>query len=125
MPAIILIVEDHDAMRMSLRNWLNTIFPQSHVTEATSGEEALAKIHHSLPNVVLMDFKLPGMNGIEATRQIKAALPSAQIVLFSIREGDAYIASAISAGAYAYVPKRAYHTELLPILTTLLLRAQD
>ena len=125
MPATILIVEDHDAVRMALRNWLEVRFPESDVAEATSGEEAITKIRHWSPNVVVLDYKLPGMNGFEATQQITAILPSAKIVMFSIRDGDAYRASAISAGAFAYVPKQAYQTELLPLLTKLLEKVQD
>ena len=77
------------------------------------------------PHLVVMDFKLPGMNGFEATKQIKATRPSVQIVMFSIREDDAYRDNAISAGACAYVAKRAYQTELLPLLISLLGEAQD
>ena len=120
MPETILIVEDHDALRMSLRTWLEYKIPGIFVAVASSGEEAVARTPSVSPDLVVMDFKLPGMNGLEATRQIKAILPSAQIVMFSVREGDAYSASAISAGACNYVCKRAYHTELLPILTALL-----
>lgn len=125
MPEIILIVEDHDALRISLRAWLECKFPGLSVTVASSGEEAVGITRSISPNLVVMDYKLPGMNGFEATRQIKAILPSAQIVMFSVREGDAYRASAISAGACNYVSKRAYQTELIPILTALLNKTQN
>lgn len=120
MPATILIVEDHDAVRKSLRDWLEVEFPQCRVIEAASGEEAIALIRIESPRLVVMDISLPGMSGIEATRQIKAALPSAQIVMLTIHEGDAYRANATAAGASAYVPKRVIQTELVPTLAALL-----
>lgn len=120
MPVNIMIVEDHKAIRMALRNWLEIVFPKTCVTEAISGEEALTKILQGSPNVIIMDYKLPGMNGFEATQCIKHILPTTQIVMFSIREGDAYRSRAISAGAYTFIPKRKYQTELIPVLNTLL-----
>jgi DNA-binding NarL/FixJ family response regulator len=125
MAATILIVEDHDAVRKSLRDWLEVEFPQCRVIEAASGEEAIALIRVESPRLVVMDISLPGMSGIEATRQIKAALPSAQIVMLTIHEGDAYRADATAAGASAYVPKRVMQSELLPTLAALLADDQD
>ena len=120
MPATILIVEDHDAVRRSLRDWLEVEFPQCRVIEAASGEEAIALIRIESPRLVVMDISLPGMSGIEATRRIKAALPSAQIVMLTIHENDAHRAEATAAGASAYVPKRVMQTELIPTLAALL-----
>lgn len=125
MPATILIVEDHDAVRRSLRDWLEVEFPQCRVIEATSGEQAITLIQIESPRLVLMDISLPGMSGIEATRQIKAALPSAQIVMLTIHEGDTYRADATAAGASAYVPKRTMQTELIPTLAALLADTHD
>jgi two-component system invasion response regulator UvrY len=120
MPATILIVEDHEAVRRSLRDWLAVEFPQCRVIEAASGEQALALIQIESPRLVIMDISLPGMSGIEATRQIRATLPSAQIVMLTIHNGDAYRADAAAAGASAFVPKRAMQTELIPTLAALL-----
>ena len=120
MPATILIVEDHDAVRRSLRDWLEVEFPQCRVIGAASGEQAIALIRTESPRLVVMDISLPGMSGIEATRQIKAALPSAQVVMLTIHENDTYRADATAAGASAYVPKRVMQTELIPTLAALL-----
>jgi len=120
MTATILIVEDHDAVRKSLRDWLEVEFPQYRVIEATSGEEAIALIRIESPRLVVMDITLPGMSGIEATRQIKAALPSAQIVMLTVHENDTHRADATAAGASDYVPKRVMQTELVPTLAALL-----
>ena len=125
MTATILIVEDHDAVRKSLRDWLQVEFPQCRIIEAASGEEAIALIQTESPRLVVMDISLPGMSGIEATRQIKAALPSAQVVMLTIHEDDAHRADATTAGASAYVPKRVMQTELIPTLAALLKNGQD
>ena len=125
MTATILIVEDHDAVRKSLRDWLGVEFPQCRVIEAASGEEAIALIRTESPRLVVMDISLPGMSGIEATRQIKAALPSAQVVMLTIHENDTYRADATAAGASAYVPKRVMQTELIPTLAALLANDRD
>lgn len=120
MPATILIVEDHDDVRRALREWLEAEFLQCRVIEAASGEEAIALTGIESPTLVIMDIRLPGMSGIEATRQIKATLPSAQIVMLTIHTGDIYRADAKAAGASAYVTKQRMHSELVPALAALL-----
>jgi DNA-binding NarL/FixJ family response regulator len=119
-PATILIVEDHDAVRRSLRDWLEAVFPQYGFIEAASGEEAVAIAQAKSPQAVIMDIALPRMNGIEATRRIKATVPTAQVVILTIHEDKAYRADAAAAGASAYVPKRVMQTKLLPTLAALL-----
>jgi DNA-binding NarL/FixJ family response regulator len=119
-PATILIVEDHDAVRRSLRDWLEAVFPQYGFIEAASGEEAVAIAQAKSPQAVIMDIALPRMNGIEATRRIKATVPTAQVVILTIHEDNAYRADAAAAGASAYVPKRVMQTKLLPTLSALL-----
>jgi len=120
MPATILIVEDHDEVRRVMRDWLRVEFPQCRVIEAASGEEAMTLARSESPRLVVMDMHLPGMNGIETTRQIKAALPVAQIVMLTIQTGDIYRADARAAGASAYVTKQRMHSELVPTLAALL-----
>ena len=120
MPATILIVEDHDDVRRAMRDWLRVEFPQCRVIEAASGEEAITLARIESPRLIVMDIRLPGMNGIETTRQIKAALPFAQIVMSTIHTGDIYRADARAAGASAYVTKQRMHNELVPTLAALL-----
>jgi two-component system invasion response regulator UvrY len=71
-----------------------------------------------------MDIQLPGMNGIETTRQIKANLPSAKIVMLTIHTSDTFRADATDSGASAYVTKQAMRTELVPTLAALLANAE-
>ena len=120
MTATILLVEDHDTVRKALRDWLEVELPQCRVIEAANGEDAVALTSRESPCLVVMDIRLPGMNGIETTRHIKAALPCAQIVMLTILEGDTYRAEATAAGASAYVQKQRMHAELLPTLAGLL-----
>jgi DNA-binding NarL/FixJ family response regulator len=125
MLATILVVEDHGAVRRSLRDWLLVEFPRCRVIEAASGEEAIAMAQTESPDVVIMDNSLPATNGIEATRQIKATVPAARIVVLTIHENDTYRADAAAAGADAYVPKRVMQTDLIPTLATLLVAHDD
>ncbi len=125
MPETILVVDDHDAVRRSLRDWLQVEFPDCSVIEAASGEEAIALAQTESPHLVVMDIALPGISGIDATRQIKTALPSTQIVILTIHESDTYRADAAAAGASAHVTKRSVQTELIPIVTSLLASHAD
>ena len=116
----ILIVEDHQGVRQSLREWLELSFPQCQLLEATSGEEALTVAQAMSPSLVIMDIGLPGINGIEAAAGIKAAVPTARVVMLTMYDDEAHRADAAAAGVSAYVPKRKVRTELLPVLTRLL-----
>lgn len=72
------------------------------------------------PDMILMDIGLPQMNGIEATKRIKATVPQVQVVMLTIYEDPDCRADATHVGASAYVPKRKMHTELIPVMATLL-----
>lgn len=117
---ILLIVEDHDAMRTALREWLSETFPACDLVEARSGEEGVALAEIKSPDIVVMDIGLPDMSGIEATRQIKKAVPQVQVVMLTIFEDPAYQADAREAGASGYVFKHRMHTDLIPIVASLL-----
>lgn len=120
MPATLLIVDDHDLMRQVLREWLGARFPNCHVIEATSGEEAITMAQVSSPHVVVMDVDLPGMSGIQATTRIKAMLPATPVVILSLHDDTVHRAHATLAGANAYVVKGRMASELQLTLTALL-----
>jgi DNA-binding NarL/FixJ family response regulator len=120
MSMTILIVEDHDDVRRAMRDWLEVEFPRCRVIEAASGEEAIVMARIESPRLVVMEIRLPGMNGIETTRQIKAALPCVQIVMLTVHTSDIYRADARAAGASAYVTKQRMYSELVPTLAALL-----
>lgn len=120
MQAPILIVEGHDAVRNSLRDWLELVLPRFRVIEATSGEEAIDLLRNEIPSLIIMALNLPGMNGIEATRQIKAISPSTQVVIMTLHEDRIYRAYAQAAGASAIIPKLFAPSVLRPTLFSLL-----
>ena len=124
MQPTILIVEDHAVVRKLLCDWLSEMLPDCKLVEAQSGEEAVALTGTQPLPLVLMDFGLPGMNGIEATRRIKAIAPGTSVVMLSIHDEQAYQTSAIAAGASAFVSKCTMQTELVPVIQTLLLRRE-
>lgn len=125
MPATILIVENHDAMRQALRDWLEAIFPRSHMMEAVCQEEAIALVSSASPQLVIMDIDIPGGNGLQMTQQIKNISPPVKILVVSSYDDAIYRAKAIANGASAYVPKKAILTELIPALNSLLADIQE
>jgi DNA-binding NarL/FixJ family response regulator len=92
---------------------------------ARSGEEAVAIVSERSPDIVLMDIGLPKMNGIEATRHILKAVPKTHVVILTIHDVIDYKTDASAAGADAYIPKHAMHSELIPMVTKLLLHPDD
>ena len=117
----ILIVEDHEGVRRSLREWLTLSLPRYTLLEADNAEKALVLAQANSPRLVIMDIGLPGINGIEAARSIKAMAPAAHVVMLTIYDDEPHRAEAAEAGACAYLPKRKVQTELLPTLKRLLL----
>lgn len=75
------------------------------VGEASTGEEALLKVDELDPQVVLMDVRLPGINGIEATRQVKRARPTTSVIVVTMYDSETYMVEAIRAGAAGYLTK--------------------
>ena len=107
-------------MRKSLREWLEGAFPKYQFIEAASGEEAINIAQARAPCAVIMDISLPGISGIEATRQIKAAMPTTRVVILTVHEEKAFRDDATAAGASAFVPKRMMQKILLPTLMAVL-----
>jgi two-component system invasion response regulator UvrY len=120
MAGTILIVDDHDTVRQALSRWLATVFHSCLIVTAATGEDALTIARDTPLQVVVMDFGLPGMNGAEATRRIKAIVPTAQVVILTIHNTAAYRADAADAGASAYILKEDMQAQLVPTLKTLL-----
>lgn len=109
----IFLVEDHHIMRRGLASLLTTEREAQIVGEAASGEEALALLHSStLPDVVVMDVSLPGMNGIEATRKIRSIYPQIKILVLSMYDNPTVLHEAIQAGASGYILKKSMVEEL-------------
>lgn len=108
----VLLVDDHRVVRQGLRDFLELQDDIDVVGEASTGEEGVKLARELLPDVVLQDLVLPGFDGVEATRQIKAASPSTKvIVLTSFADGDK-VFPAIKAGAISYLLKDVQPEEL-------------
>lgn len=104
----VLLVDDHPVVREGLRTMLSTA-PDIEVIseEASDGLEAVEKANEHRPDVVLMDLRMPNLDGIEATRRIKSQLPNTLVIILTIYDNDAYIVDAVRAGAGGYLLKDA------------------
>lgn len=101
----ILIADDHALVRHGIRDFLELQVDLSVVGEADSGEAAVRLARELAPDVVLMDLVMPGMGGVEATRQVKQVSPHSQIIVLTSYHEDEYIFPALRAGALSYVLK--------------------
>jgi DNA-binding NarL/FixJ family response regulator len=104
-PITILIVDDHEVVRNGIRAYLETLPEFSVVGEAASGEEALDLVTEQVPDVVLMDLIMPGMDGVETTRRVKTISPRTQVVVLTSYHEDIHIFPALRAGAISYILK--------------------
>ncbi len=104
-PITIFIVDDHAVVRQGVQALLGIHADLRLVGEAESGEEALPQIAELVPDVVLVDLVLPGINGVETTRQIKRISPRTQIVVLTSYAEDEHLFPALRAGALSYVLK--------------------
>jgi DNA-binding NarL/FixJ family response regulator len=109
----VLIADDHGPFRDGLRALLLSAPDTEIVGEATNGEEAVAKATGLQPDVVLMDIQMPGLNGIEAARQIVHTSPHIRVLMVTMFEDDGSVFAAMRAGARGYVLKGGNRTELL------------
>ncbi|MGH2469028.1 MAG: response regulator [Chloroflexota bacterium] len=101
----VMVVDDHALFRAGLRDLLEEDHEVEVVTEAAGGEEAVEKARTFVPDVVIMDVRLPGMGGIEATRLIKKEHPPTEVVIISAIDDEEQIVEAIEAGATGYLIK--------------------
>jgi DNA-binding NarL/FixJ family response regulator len=104
-PARVLLADDHALVREGLRAVLQAEGGIEVVGEAKDGQEALEACRALSPDVVLMDVRMPGMDGLEATRQIKAEMPRVSVVMVTMHENPDYLLEAVRAGAAGYVLK--------------------
>lgn len=101
----VLLADDHPVVREGLRTMLATAKDIDVVAEASDGQEALDKVNELQPDVVLMDLRMPNLDGLEATKRIKNQHPSIAIIMLTIYDNDAYIVDAVRAGAVGYLLK--------------------
>jgi DNA-binding NarL/FixJ family response regulator len=109
----VLIADDHALFRDGLRTLLRSIPEAGYVGEATDGVQAVDLATSLQPEVVVMDIRMPGLDGIEATRRILRACPTTRVLIVTMLDDDSSVFAAMRAGARGYVLKGADHAEFV------------
>ncbi|OAD46652.1 response regulator [Polaribacter atrinae] len=116
----IVLVDDHKLLRDGLRNIIEQRSNMHIIGEASDGREAIKICPKLLPNVVVMDVAMPGLNGVEATRQIHKNNPEIKVIGLSMHSGKQFIQSMFKAGAFAYLLKDGDSDELITAICTVM-----
>lgn len=109
----LLIADDHDVIRAGLRSLLHDVRDIEIVGDAADGDEAIRLARRFRPDVVLLDVRMPGVDGLGVLGQLRAELPSSAIVMFSSYDNPTYIARAVALGAAGYLVKSARREEIV------------
>lgn len=115
----LMLVDDHDIVRTGLKSYLETQEGLQVVAEARSGSEAIDLALKTQPDVIVMDITMPGMDGLEATRRLKAIFPECHILALTVHEDKQYLFEMLAAGASGYITKQAAADELLAAIRSL------
>jgi len=115
-PITVLLVDDHKLVRQGVRAFLEAHDEFLVVGEAESGKSAVTLAEETVPDVVLMDLIMPGMDGVEATRQVKNISPRSQIVVLTSYHEDEHIFPVLEAGATSYILKDVDMDELAEVI---------
>ena len=108
----VLLADDHTLIRAGLRLVVDQEPEFTVVGEAADGRQAVALAQSLKPDIVVMDIGMPGLNGIEACRQIRESLPETQVVMLSMHSDEGYVLRALKAGARAYLLKDSAEADL-------------
>jgi two-component system response regulator NreC len=108
-----MLVDDHDIVRTGLKSFLETQADFQVVAEASSGVDAIRIAGEAVPDVVVMDITMPEMDGLEATRQLKALYPQCFVLALTVHEDKQYLFEMMAAGATGYITKHAAAEELV------------
>lgn len=114
-----LVVDDHDAVRRALCDRIQASFGQFRLREAGTVDEALKIVEAEQVDIVLMDFRLPGMDGVDGTRLVLERSPRTSVVMVSGLDDSCHRSAAKDAGASAFISKRAITRELIPAIQRL------
>ena len=114
----ILLVDDHDLVRIGIRRLLSDIKGIKVIGEAKSGEEAVRMARELKPHVVLMDVKMPGIGGLEATRKLLRADPDIKVIAVTVYGDEPFPSRLLQAGAAGYITKGSSLEEMLQAIRT-------
>ena len=121
-----LIVEDNAAFREMTKNMLTARFPLMNVSDATDGMEALREVASDCPDFILMDIRLPGKNGLELTREIKALHPDVAVIILTSYDFPEYREAAKKYGADFFLVKGTAQTrEILSFIDSIISPKRD
>jgi NarL family two-component system response regulator LiaR len=109
----ILIVDDHPLVRQALKQLIETQTDMNVIGEACNGEEAVKLARELLPNVVIMDIGMPVLNGLEATRQIKAQCPNVAVLVLTVHTDKEHVLGILEAGAAGYLTKVVFGNDVI------------
>jgi len=112
-PIRVVLGDDHSVVRAGLKALIDAQSDIVVVGEAADGAAVLAQVEAAQPDLVVMDLSMPGLNGLEATEQLRKLIPTAQVVVLSVHEDVTYVQQALKVGARGYVLKRAAAETLL------------
>ncbi|HLF87729.1 MAG TPA: response regulator transcription factor, partial [Anaerolineales bacterium] len=115
----ILLVDDHEVVRLGIKSLLSRYSQFQVIAEASGANEALQQVERFEPDVVVMDIRLPGKSGIDATREITTNFPGIKVIVLTSFAEDELLFDAISAGASGYVLKQIASNELIRALETI------
>lgn len=101
----ILIADDHEVVRSGLRSILESHAGWEVVAEASDGKTAIGKAHETKPNVAIVDYSIPLVNGVEVTRQIRKRDPEIEVLVFTMHESETLVGEVLEAGARGYLLK--------------------
>lgn len=112
----VMSVDDHPLLREGLAAVINSQTDMILIAEASSGSESIEQFRSHLPDITLMDLRMPDMSGIDAVISIRSEFPKARIIILTTFEGDVEIGRALAAGAKGYVLKSMVRKELLDVI---------
>jgi len=121
-----LIIEDNALFRQATKDMLLSKFPNMTITEAANEEEALKEVNRDCPEIILMDIRLPGRNGLDLTKEIKAQHPDVHVIILTSYDFQEYIEAATECGAeYYFVKGTAEPDKILASIDSMLQKSDD
>jgi DNA-binding NarL/FixJ family response regulator len=115
-PVKVFIADDHALFREGLAGIIESQEDMEVIGEAADGMEAIVKAQELVPDLILMDIQMPGCDGLEATRQLKQALPEVTIIMLTVRDDEEKLFQAIRYGAQGYLLKSIHSKEMLQMM---------